>query len=271
MADSYFDKLSSEQKKNIGIIVSKMKEKGITNKYTQAAILAVVSKESAFKPKDETSYKNTSNDRIRAIFSKTKTLTDAQLTALKANDKAFFDFADNDNLVGIYDYSNFVYGGKFGNGPDEGYKFRGRGFNQLTFKGNYKSIGDRIGMDLVYAPDKANNPEIAAAILIDFFIREFNAAKSRGVLERYNTGDINGFKNQTDALSAVFDANRGWKTGADSTGGFKKAQDRVTGFTDLIGATVIKATKKLLPYYIGVVVVIGIGLTIYFVSTNKKS
>lgn len=275
MANTYFDKLSAEQKKNIAIIVKKMKEKGITNKLTQSAILAVVSKESAFIPKGETSYKNTSNDRIRSIFSKTKGLSDSQLTALKANEKAFFDFTNENGIVPVYDYmltdefSNFVYGGKFGNEADEGYKYRGRGFNQLTFKGNYKSIGSRIGRDLVNNPDQVNNPEIAAEVLIDFFLREFNNAKTKGVLGRYNTTDINGFKNQNDSLNAVFDANRGWKTGTDSTGGFKKASERVAGFSEIIGDTIVKTTKKLLPLYLGILALTGIGLTIYFLSKKK--
>jgi predicted chitinase len=50
---TYFDNLTAEQKGNIKFIIQKMNEKGITNPITQSAILAVVSKESAFIPRSE--------------------------------------------------------------------------------------------------------------------------------------------------------------------------------------------------------------------------
>jgi len=51
---------------------------------------------------------------------------------------------------------NRVYGGRMGNNPDEGYKFRGRGFLQTTGKNNYRSFGEHIGVDLI------NNPDLVA-------------------------------------------------------------------------------------------------------------
>jgi putative chitinase len=50
-----------------------------------------------------------------------------------------------------------VYGGRMGNGPEstgEGYKFRGRGYIQLTGKENYTAFGKSIGEDMVANPDK---------------------------------------------------------------------------------------------------------------------
>jgi putative chitinase len=49
-----------------------------------------------------------------------------------------------------------VYGGRMGNGDEstkEGYKFRGRGYIQLTGKENYKRFGQFIGEDTVSNPD----------------------------------------------------------------------------------------------------------------------
>jgi len=49
-----------------------------------------------------------------------------------------------------------VYGGRMGNGDEstkEGFKFRGRGFIQLTGKENYKKLGDFLGIDLISNPD----------------------------------------------------------------------------------------------------------------------
>lgn len=49
-----------------------------------------------------------------------------------------------------------VYGGRMGNGGEEtkeGYKFRGRGYIQLTGKDNYSSFAKSIGEDTVANPD----------------------------------------------------------------------------------------------------------------------
>ena len=55
--------------------------------------------------------------------------------------------------------ANLVYGGRMGNGPEvsgEGYKFRGRGYIQLTGKDNYKAF------DTVVAENITENPDLVA-------------------------------------------------------------------------------------------------------------
>jgi putative chitinase len=50
-----------------------------------------------------------------------------------------------------------VYGGRMGNGPEptqEGFKFRGRGYIQLTGKENYTAFGKSINEDICSNPDK---------------------------------------------------------------------------------------------------------------------
>ena len=52
--------------------------------------------------------------------------------------------------------ANRVYGNRMGNGPEEsgdGYRYRGRGFIQLTGKDNYKAFTAAIGEDCVASPD----------------------------------------------------------------------------------------------------------------------
>lgn len=61
-------------------------------------------------------------------------------------------YANKPELIG-----NRVYGGRMGNAPDEGYKFRGRGFLQLTGKNNYTRLGNYLGVDLI------NNPDLVAS------------------------------------------------------------------------------------------------------------
>jgi predicted chitinase len=59
--------------------------------------------------------------------------------------------------------ANKIYGGKWGESalgntePDDGYKYRGRGYIQLTGRGNYAEYHQKTGLDLV------NHPELAAS------------------------------------------------------------------------------------------------------------
>jgi putative chitinase len=52
--------------------------------------------------------------------------------------------------------ANLVYGGRMGNGPEasgEGFKFKGRGYIQLTGKSNYTEFAKSINEDVVANPD----------------------------------------------------------------------------------------------------------------------
>lgn len=94
-----------------------------------------------------------------------------------------------------------VYGNRMGNGPEgsgEGYKYRGRGYIQLTGKDNYTSFGDAIGEDLVNDPDRVATefPLLSAAW---FFKRGglekladtgYNNAVVTNITKRVNGGTI---------------------------------------------------------------------------------
>jgi len=65
-----------------------------------------------------------------------------------------------------------VYGGRMGNGDEstkEGYKFRGRGYIQLTGKDNYKNFTKFIGEDCIGNPDlvATKYPLASAAFFFD--------------------------------------------------------------------------------------------------------
>lgn len=63
-----------------------------------------------------------------------------------------------------------TYDGRMGNNePGDGYKYRGRGFIQLTGKDNYARVGKALGVDLVGKPDLAAEPEMGAKTSIVFW------------------------------------------------------------------------------------------------------
>jgi putative chitinase len=203
---------------NKDLVINELKQAGITNKYSIAAILAIIDKESGFTPQNEKSYKNNTNEYIRSIFSKTRTLTDAQLTALKADRTKFFDY---------------VYGGRFGNSATEGARYAGRGFNQLTFKGNYEKYGKLLNLDLVNNPDLVNDPKVAARVVAAFFNNEFKNNKDI-VLKRYKARSINDFRSSKNAVNAFYNANAGF--GKDTSNitapGKTQALNKVDSFLD---------------------------------------
>jgi putative chitinase len=52
--------------------------------------------------------------------------------------------------------ANIVYGSRMGNGPkdtNDGFRFCGRGYIQLTGKDSYKQFGEYLGVDLLANPD----------------------------------------------------------------------------------------------------------------------
>jgi predicted chitinase len=226
---TFVDKLSAEQKSRASLIASELKKLGITNKYVVAGILAVVSKESDFNRLKELGYQNTDNGRIKAIFgSRVASLSDAQLTALKKDYNKFFEA---------------VYGGAWGAkslGNDkvgDGAKYVGRGYNQLTGKGNYKLIGTNIGVDLVNNPQLMETPAVAAKAIASYFKTNIDRLIKNGTFKaRYMIDSLDKVSNAKTGVDIAYDINAGsakQKYG-DTTGGYKTASARVGDFVDSI-------------------------------------
>lgn len=67
---------------------------------------------------------------------------------------------------GVEYVADFVYANRLGNGSvqsGDGWRYRGRGLLFIVGKGNYRKYGQMIGVDLVAAPDLANDLEIGFA------------------------------------------------------------------------------------------------------------
>ncbi len=75
--------------------------------------------------------------------------------------------------------ANYVYANRLGNGDPasgDGWHFRGRGLIQVTGRGNYRSVGQGIDLQLEAMPELLEEPE-AAALSAGYFW------KSRGLNE----------------------------------------------------------------------------------------
>lgn len=114
--------------------------------------MAQVQRECGFKPKSENL--NYSAKRLRQVFP-SRVRSDA--------------FAQRLANAGPAAIGNTLYGGRYGNAKNEGYKYRGRGLIQLTFKANYEKYGKLAGKpEVIDNPDLANDPEVATELAIAY-------------------------------------------------------------------------------------------------------
>jgi predicted chitinase len=159
--------LNQDQQKNLELIKASLVKQGITDPKMIAATLGNVMKESGGKTQDENlNYKNTSNDRIRGIFkSATAGKTDAEIDEMKSSPEKMAEANYG---------SNTKLGAGMGNTEvGDGWKYRGRGFIQITGKSNYAAASKAIFGDdrLIKNPDMANDPAVAAEISAWFMKR----------------------------------------------------------------------------------------------------
>jgi predicted chitinase len=160
----------------------------VTDNATRAGIAAICMGESGLLGHAETGYSQTPNERIRQVFDgRVAGLDDAQLNALKADNRTFFNF--------IYGGDNSV-GRALGNrsGTDDGYDFRGRGGMQITGRTNYTLLGHDIGHpEVVDDPDLvSNDPNIGMAMSVAYIRRNFRGTGFDAMMASVgnNTADI---------------------------------------------------------------------------------
>jgi predicted chitinase len=216
-------RVSSSDKKMAEIVLEKLKKYGIVNPIVQKAILSVVGKESKFNPQiSEVSYSKTLNSRIRKIFgNRVKDLSDSELNSLKKDQVKFWD-----RVYGESDPTGASQ--KMGNTePGDGYKYRGRGFNGITFKSNYKKYTDLlrkngVNANLVQNPELLTDPEIAAEVNALYFVEQLSSPESR---KKYGNGNPNDFKDFQTALKAVTNANAGWGRNIEGSEDLAKATE----------------------------------------------
>lgn len=199
---------TTKTRNNANFVLSELKQAGITNKLIQDAIVLVAFKESRFEPQIEKCYGNTSNSQIRKIFSRLRNQSDDFITNLKKDCKKFFDY---------------IYNGVAGNGPEDGYKYRGRGFHQITGEANYRYYGDLTGYKIVDNPDLVLQPKIASAVLSQYYL----STPKNWLKTNYGYNDLNAVNNWMDAKKIVYHVTAGIGKSkkslfeTDATGGWK--------------------------------------------------
>jgi peptidoglycan L-alanyl-D-glutamate endopeptidase CwlK len=90
-------------------------------------------------------------------------------------------------------------------GQPDGFRFRGRGYVQLTGRFNYQKFGKQLGISLVKEPERAGEPATAAALLALFMrdkerqIKEAILGDDLRAARRLVNGGAHGLDRFTDA------------------------------------------------------------------------
>jgi predicted chitinase len=88
-------------------------------------------------------------------------------------------FANNPEKI-----ANRLYAGRMGNrDPGDGYKYRGRGYLQITGRDNYRETGKALGIDLEANPDQVLDPPTNAKVSAYLFSKATASARQTGSLD----------------------------------------------------------------------------------------
>lgn len=144
-------------------------EKGISDDQSVGNIFAQVEAESNFVPQEEQLHRYSARN-LYAMFGPNQSKNKVRFRSM---DEAQRVVSQGPEAVG-----DVIYGNRMGNTEEgDGFRYRGRGYIQLTGKDNYEKYGERIGVDLVDDPDLANDPSVASSIAAEYF----SDAQNRGV------------------------------------------------------------------------------------------
>ena len=107
--------------------------------------------------------------------------------------------------------ANFVYSNRYGNGNEasgDGWKYRGRGLIQTTFKANYEDAEKDTGRPYVSQPDLLLQPSDAALAAVSFYVRKGCIAKADkqdwdGITSAVNPARLEAAKRKALSIKAL--------------------------------------------------------------------
>ena len=246
---------SSTKKRRIDKIIKECVRRGIKSDFAIAAVLGICSKESSFDLKAEGF--NYSAARMPEVWSYFKRVDPAKNgfvnpKTLKADSDKYQEKIANtvytQKPVGIRanGYGNTQKG--------DGWKYRGRGYNQTTFKSGYEKASKDSGVDLVKNPDALLTEDPATKAMVGFMnrrrqISRFGNKKSGYTTPQdgYGTSDKGvTFPSLKNAVFFYYHLNTGpGKSVAsikkklspdEKLGGMRRAQSRAPAFVEYIKA-----------------------------------
>lgn len=257
---------SKTKKRRIDKIIKKCVEEGITSNFAIASVLSICSKESSFDLKSEGFLYSAS--RLPEVWSYFKKNDPVKGGFVNPKTKK----ADSDKYQ--EKIANIVYTQKpvgirtngYGNTKKgDGWKYRGRGYNQITFKSGYEKAAKNSGVDLIRYPERLLEEDVATAALVGFFngrrrTSRFGTKKTGYTTRQEGYGCPDNGVTFPDLKNAVFfyyHLNTGpGKTVAevkkklspnDKLGGMRRAQGRAPAFVEYInknfegqGVTILK-------------------------------
>jgi hypothetical protein len=217
--------LNEKQKQNGAMIVTALEKLGFKNKVVQDAILLVCYKESGYLAKVEWCYSRRDAPggdvtKLRNLFgARLSKYSDAQVLKLLDDCREFFDVVYGKPAQ---PYFNFQTGNT---DKYDGYKYRGRAYNGITFKVQYAFYSKKLGVDLVKNPELLEQPKYSAEAVAHYMLDSFTRFDKQ-IKANYGTSA----KDITDidkALLLVYSLNAGQvkiNLATDRTGGWAVCQ-----------------------------------------------
>jgi predicted chitinase len=138
----------------IAAIIAACDAAGMTSKYAKCALLGIAGVESRWlhTASEDPTYST------RGIMGTWPRIKEAD--AIKWNNKP--------NRYSRVEFFGFIYGTSKGKNASIG-NYHGRGFIQVTFPEAYKTIGDKLGVDLVATPDLViQSPEFGGKVMVEY-------------------------------------------------------------------------------------------------------
>ena len=206
------DKNYKSQAEVEDLIIQELNSAGITNPHMQQAMMAIIMSEGGLAGKPENM--NYSKERLPEVWGVFST---TGKPVPKGEGKNYFneraeEYANNPKKLAEYVYGELKAGDLGNTSPEEGWLYRGRGFNQLTGKSNYEAMSKALGIDLVNNPELLDlDPTIQAKVAVQYMKNKLmKELPKQNAADLQSLKDFNNINNIEDATYLLTRANAGF-------------------------------------------------------------